>query len=336
VAEALTAAEADPGEPVAEPPSAPDDVGDRRVDKLAEREPQAHHVFRRPEEDHSHRFRLAFLALAVILGAAVAGLVVLLAKPGNESGVAGWSEWSPGGGSDVERSQAIADYVAVNYRLADGKQLVTVQAEAPEVQSIPVDFIAIQSAPGGTVYSGSEIPVFRDAESKGIQYLLCGLGESCAISTGEPSVERQRLLRREALELALYTFQYVDGRDYVVVFMPPRQGDPPTYALFFKRDDLSNELAVPLRQTLPDPLPPLPDEISAGESTVIDRLTDPHFFAFRYSQLQNQQVVLVLNDPSVAQQQQQQSGQTTTGQTTTDQTTTTAPETTTGQTSTTG
>ena len=52
-------------------------------------------------------------------------------------------------------------------------------------------------------------------------YSLCGLGASCSIATGTPSVERGELVRREILELALYTFKYVGGIENVIAFMPP-------------------------------------------------------------------------------------------------------------------
>jgi hypothetical protein len=284
-----------------------------------------------PEEEHRGKFRVAFIALGAILVAAIVGLVVVLAKPTSEEAVAGWSDWHPTDGSDVDQAQEIADFVSANYRLGDGRQLVTVQAEEPEVQSIPIDFIAIRSTPAGTVYPDNQIPIFRDAKSKGIQYLLCGLGEACAIPSGEPSVSRQRLLRREALELALYTFRYIDDKDYVVVFIPPKPGDRPTYILFFERHEFDQQLDVPLRQTLPDPLALTVGGITPVESGVIDRLTNPHFFAFSYSQLQNQQVVLVLADPtSVTPQpvQQQDQGSSTTSTTETTPDTSTQPATT--------
>ncbi len=41
------------------------------------------------------------------------------------------------------------------------------------------------------------------------QYILCGLGANCSIKGGKASTARHALLRREALELALYTFKYV-------------------------------------------------------------------------------------------------------------------------------
>jgi hypothetical protein len=263
---------------------------------------------REPEKDHGRKFRVAYLALGAVVVGAVAALVVLLARPG-PAPAAAWSAWEPAGESDVDRAAEIASYVGAQYRLSTGTQLVTVQASPLVVQDLPVSFIAIQSTPDGTQYTDENIPVFTDTPDRSVAYLLCGLGENCSIEEGEPSVERQRLLRREALELALYTFRYLDGTDYVVAFMPPKPGDQPAYALFFQRSDLEPLLDEPLRATLPQEPAPLPDEISAVETEVIDGLTFPRFYAFRFSQLQDGRAFLVLSDPATVVESQQGQGE---------------------------
>ena len=50
---------------------------------------------------------------------------------------------------------------------------------------------------------------------------LCGLGSECSIATGTRDRARERLVRREALELALYTFKYVPSVNAVIAYMPP-------------------------------------------------------------------------------------------------------------------
>ncbi len=80
---------------------------------------------------------------------------------------------------------------------------------------------------------------------------LCGLGPKCAIAKGKASTQRHLLLRRESLELSLYTFRYVKGISNVVVFMPPKLGSDPSEALFFRKGDVSPELGKPLSRTLP-------------------------------------------------------------------------------------
>ena len=93
-------------------------------------------------------------------------------------------------------------------------------------------------------------------------YTLNGLGPSGSIRGGKPSEERHLLLRREALELALYTFRYVEDVDLVVALLPPtppeektaKNGatasttdETPTQALFFRPGDLEPQLEIPLR-----------------------------------------------------------------------------------------
>ncbi len=61
-----------------------------------------------------------------------------------------------------------------------------------------------------------------------IAYNLCGIGgKNCAIGVGKPSTNRLLLLRREALELALYTFRYIGGTQNVVAILPPGHTEPP-------------------------------------------------------------------------------------------------------------
>ena len=111
---------------------------------------------------------------------------------------------------------------------------------------------------------------------------------------GEPSVARDKVLRREALELALYTFRYIDDADSVVAFFPPGKGQKPTHALLFTKEELSDQLNSPLRQTLPRAKPPLPGDLTAAERKVIDTLTGARVFKFRVEQGQSGARVLVL------------------------------------------
>jgi hypothetical protein len=193
--------------------------------------------------------------------------------------------------------QQIADYVGAQYHLESGAQLVGVQAAPPRVQDLPIGAIATRTPAEGITTGEPQIDVFSVDGS--VVYILCGLGENCAIDEGQPSTERLRLLRRQGLELALYTFRYLDDATYVVAFLPPPPGEQPSYALFFRRGDLEAELDQPLRATLPDAPPPLPADISPTEVAAIDRLTAPSLYRFQFQQLQDGTAVLVLNDPSL-------------------------------------
>ena len=143
---------------------------------------------------------------------------------------------------------------------------------------------------------GDDFEIFE--ADKSIQYELCGLGEGCAIATGDPTPERERLVRREALELALYTFKYVDGVDRVATFLPPRAGSPPTWLLLFKREDYADQLGHPVAQTLADPVPPA-EAIPADQVATIDGLTNPQRYRFEVQNLQSGQPIFVL-EPAAA------------------------------------
>jgi hypothetical protein len=119
-------------------------------------------------------------------------------------------------------------------------------------------------------------------------YTLCGLGTACSIAEGKPSIARGQLLRREALELALYTFKYVDGIDSVIALMPVNLGDPKdetddtSTALFLRRDDVAEALERPLTRTLPTAAPLTPGTPSPTDQANVDRLTRPHVYVYSH------------------------------------------------------
>ncbi|HWC27939.1 MAG TPA: hypothetical protein VG474_15215 [Solirubrobacteraceae bacterium] len=109
---------------------------------------------------------------------------------------------------------------------------------------------------------------------------MCGLGPHCALAQGKPTPEHALLLRREALELALYSFHDLEDVEHVVVFMPPPRGEKPSLALDLGRDDVAGQLARPLRATLPPPVPN-PDTIATAPNTpAIQQLTFASLFKF--------------------------------------------------------
>ena len=126
-----------------------------------------------------------------------------------------------------------------------------------------------------------------------VQYSLCGLGDSCAIAKGKPSVERGTLVRREILELALYTFKYLDGVNNVIAFMPPTPGSTPKYVVFLQRSHLEEHLDKPITRTLA-PKTPLPSGITSKEQQTIDATTEQRVYSYTLSQAQNGDAVLVL------------------------------------------
>ena len=237
------------------------------------------------------RFGLAYLALAAIVGGAVGSFVVLMMRDAPADKGA-WSSWQPTGRESSYPKQ-IADYVSGRYRLPSGNALVGVLASEPEVQAgdsrVPVAAVAIQNDPEG---DSDDISIVRT--DNGIMYQLCGLGERCSIREGRPSAERHRLLRREALELALYSFKYIDDLDSVITLLPPRKDAQMSTALFFQKDDLRDALERPLSQTLRLDNPPQASEIDPIEGLTIDRLTNSRLFQYEFTQAPAGGAILVL------------------------------------------
>jgi hypothetical protein len=233
------------------------------------------------------RFLVVYIVLAAVVGAAAAGIV--LAAGSNLHHSTSWSDWHPNAGG-VTGAKQIAAHVAKEYHLASGAQLVEVFAKPPSVspadQQIPLHYIVVQRANS----NDAPIPINSDDT---VQYSLCGLGNNCAIAKGTPSVQRGTLVRREILELALYTFKYMGGVKNIVAFMPPTPGSTPKYVVFLQRNDLNDYLGRPLTATL-SKRTPLPNSISRTEQQTIDATTESKVYSFGLSQAQNGDAVLVL------------------------------------------
>ena len=111
----------------------------------------------------------------------------------------------------------IADHVGRSYRLPSGDQLVAIKVggaqggASPNVNGVAVVKKGAPQTLGLQVYGKDETAY----------YILCGSTKSCTINEGQPSVARGTVLRREALELALYTLEYAHPIDNVLVFFPP-------------------------------------------------------------------------------------------------------------------
>jgi hypothetical protein len=244
---------------------------------------------RPPGSSHRLRFSLIYGGLGVVLAGAI--VVVVLYAGRSISPGPSWSSWKPSGGGEGAAKQ-IADHVSKTYRLASGEQLVDVIAKAPAVSpassiSIPIHYVAVRGSHG----AGDQI--YPVSSSNSIMYSLCGLGQSCSISKGKASVARGTLVRREILELALYTFKYVGGIKSVIAFMPPTPGTQPKYVVYLQKGDVKPQLKSPLLQTLGSKVP-LSSTIPAREVHTIDAVTESRVYNFSLSQAQQGDAILVL------------------------------------------
>ena len=130
-----------------------------------------------------------------------------------------------------------------------------------------VSTIAIRSSPTSSTFS-------RIISTSGnLQEQFCGLGPACSIEGGTATAARERLLRREALEVALYTFKFVPSVNAVIAYMPPPPGQAPSTLLYLERSNLSQELSKPIVRTLPLATPPLPT-VGGPEGVAHDRRAD--------------------------------------------------------------
>jgi hypothetical protein len=244
-----------------------------------------------------YRSRFGFV-LGALIGVAIAAVAlgVLLAVGSSDDGVPdGWSAWRPSTSDDLGAARQIAEHVGPKYRLGDGDQLVAVLAGGLKINDVPLSVAIRTSANGGDI---------QLLDGHGVMYTLNGLGPHGSVVGGTPSEERHLLLRREALELALYTFRYAKDVDMVVTLLPPGPQpkgtdpteQPPTQALFFRPGDLKSELDVPLTATIA-PRTPRPERYSlkGREGRKIDTLTMPNLFAASFQQGQDSHAFLVLD-----------------------------------------
>ncbi|HEU5009828.1 MAG TPA: hypothetical protein VFT33_03925 [Gaiellaceae bacterium] len=246
---------------------------------------------------YRRRFAVIYGSLALIGGIAIGALLVLISRPDAVPNPA-WSSWEPTGSSNAQVLQ-IADHVAKQYKF-QGDQLVVALGGPPTITDagntnaeIPIRAIAVR--PDTSTGQAEEDDIQLIDASQSMEYVLCGLGDACSISQGAPTEARGTFLRRQALELALYTFKYVDGVDSVTVILPPLPGgQTPPSAVFLKRGDVKSELSKPLSQTLA-PITPTIGTIKATELQTLNRITRPRLYQVGYTQAQDASPVLILS-----------------------------------------
>jgi hypothetical protein len=253
---------------------------------------------------YRYRFAAIYFVLAAVVGAGV-GSFVVLATQDDPPPEAAWSTFVPEG-SPTAKTRQIADYVSRRYRGEDHQQLVKAIASKPQVtagnppQQIPVPLIAVRPDTSRGQAEEDDIELYQ--ANAAVSYQLCGFDPNrCAITSGTPSQERHLLLRRQALELSLYTFKYVDDIDSVLVFLPPPANDAEAQvsSVFLRRDDVRAELKSPLLRTLPDKEVPAIGKIMPTEVNAIERITGSRLYTHEYTLLQAEQSPVIVLTPIV-------------------------------------
>jgi hypothetical protein len=288
-----------PPSPAGTPP--PDPVGvpvTPQVGAAAQLEPPA--AAPRGPAPFRSRFGFVWGALVGIAACAAAALGLLIAAP-RESGpvlAANWSAWEPDSAQMVEGAGDIAAHVGLQYKVDGGGQLATVRSSSLELAGQDI---------GVAVRPTGQEPVFMEGE--GLLYFLSGLGPGGRLPVVKAKKKRERLLMREALELALYSFRYLEDVTMVAVLLPETAdaaaseatgttAAPETNAVFFRPGDLLKQLQVPLAATL-SPKTPSPSTITETEAARIESLTLRNRFVASVQQLEADRNYLLLAEPEI-------------------------------------
>lgn len=249
----------------------------------------------------SYRFRfgVVYILLAAVLGAGV-GSFIVLATTAEEPEEPAWSAWQPTG-SRLAKVRQIADRIPKAYRNDDGTQLTVSLANSLAVPTesgdVPVRAVLVRPDTSKGLAEEDDIATYDGREV--VSYGLCGVDskEQCEIASGAPSEDRFTLLRRQALELSLYTLKYVDDVDSVIVFMPPTPKGQSNGTVFLRRSDVQSELERPLSSLLPTAQPRVGALGSLEEGEIL-RLTQPRTYAAQVQASPDGSPILVLTPPS--------------------------------------
>jgi hypothetical protein len=236
-----------------------------------------------PRETHGHetKFRMIYAVLAGVGLAALAAAVIFVVA-GKPPTPPPWSSWKPTASGDQALGQ-IAEHIAPSYRQPTGEQLVAIEGGPAQVAGLPVKIVLLKSPKDVAL-----------AQGKSAIFSLCGLGKLCSIKTGKPSRERTLLLRRESLELALYTFRYVGDVNQVVVMLPPAPKKKPSQAMFFSKGEVKPQLAEPLRATLSTKPPSISSLRKGPIKDFLKKITDGQVYNYDLTQAQDASVLLEL------------------------------------------
>ena len=232
------------------------------------------------------RFGLAYFALAVASGIAIGLLIVLIGHSGTKH--TAWSSFKPTS-TGLEGAQQIAGYVSRRYRLGD-KLFAAAFATTPVVQQTTIAAAAIRT--GFSKERAQDVRFYRTGNA--VMYQFSGSNPNGTIP-GTPSVARGNLLRREILEMSLYSMKYLGNIDTVIAFPPPAvgsDGKPVARAVLLRKPDLGPQLRSPLFETLPPRrVLEVGQQLTGPERAAIGKV---RFMQYTFQALPNGDALLVL------------------------------------------
>jgi hypothetical protein len=287
-----------PPSPAGRPP--PDSMADVRATAHLE---EATHLAEEAEgvkagpAPYRGRFGFVWGALAGIAICVIGLGAFLIASGGNDGPplAKNWSEWKPSTSRMLPGAEDIAAHVGREYKLDAGDQLAAIRSGEFQISGTPIG-VAVRP-------KGGELEV---QSGPGVLYLLSVLSTDPKTTTGKAGRTNERLMMREAVELALYSFRYLDDITMVGIMLPPRTGAAEestdgaqrTRTLFFRPGDLLDKLEVPLSDTL-SAEPPRPKKLTNADGLQIDSLALRNLFLAQIQQLDSQHTYLVLAPPEV-------------------------------------
>jgi hypothetical protein len=256
-----------------------------------------------PDAVGPSRFRHRFgFVLGALLGAGIGAVVLFVtllttnSEPGSGLLANNWSAWKPSSSDPVIAAPEIAKEVARRYRQEDKSQLGAVKTRVFDADS-PI----LLRPRGGDI---------QQPEGPGIIYTFNGLGDRGSVKDAKPDKTRTLVQRREALELALYSFRYVDDIRIVVVLFAADEDENAAAeeaaegssaatrkmeAVFYMPGDLLPQLQVPRGMTLASRAPAV-DDFKGVEAERVDNLTRMNVFTANYQfSVPDQTIYLVLD-----------------------------------------
>ena len=252
----------------------------------------------RPHAVHGGRFMIGYITVIIMAGAALTAIALMNRTDTSPASAERWAAYQPES-DGFQAARELAQEISTHYKGATGEQLAAITASPGEIQGLPVRYVAIRAGQRARLDAG-DVRVLDPGAT--ILYTFCGLGgqRNCALP-GQPSAERSLLLRREALELSLYTFKHMEDVDSVISLLPP-PAENTNLAVFLQRghSGIKEALDKPLAATLPSAGPHFVDNITPREAEAINRITGLWMFRSGFELAPDQSIVLNLEVPTAS------------------------------------